>query len=172
MPRSTQTSSLFPKRGGHNAKRNDETRGQRLCNYMVFVVKGRRKHFLIAYGLVIAFLLYVSSCLSWWSPHEAKRELISVLTSRGEEGAGHCDDLTKRRELVSVRTSRGGDGAGLNDDLTRRRGSLSLWWPHEAKRGLVSVMTSRGEEELVSVMTSRGEEGASLCDALTMRRGN
>ena len=29
MPRSTQTSSLFPKRGAHNAKRNDETRGQR-----------------------------------------------------------------------------------------------------------------------------------------------
>ena len=27
--RSTQTSSLFPKRGDHNAKRNDETRGQR-----------------------------------------------------------------------------------------------------------------------------------------------
>ena len=27
--RSTQTSSIFPKRGDHNAKRNDETRGQR-----------------------------------------------------------------------------------------------------------------------------------------------
>ena len=27
--RSTQTSSLFPKRGDHNTKRNDETRGQR-----------------------------------------------------------------------------------------------------------------------------------------------
>ena len=28
--RSTQISSLFPKRGDHNAKRNDETRGQRV----------------------------------------------------------------------------------------------------------------------------------------------
>ena len=27
--RSTQTSSLLPKRGNHNAKRNDETQGQR-----------------------------------------------------------------------------------------------------------------------------------------------
>ena len=28
--RSIQTSSLFPKRGDHNAKRNDETQGQRI----------------------------------------------------------------------------------------------------------------------------------------------
>ena len=27
--RSTQTSSLFPKQGDHNAKKNEETRGQR-----------------------------------------------------------------------------------------------------------------------------------------------
>ena len=34
--RSTQTSSLFPKRGDHNAKRNDETRGQRAREELSF----------------------------------------------------------------------------------------------------------------------------------------